>query len=224
MLKQYSNKSDMWQAGCCLYSLLSGFFPFHPDYPKRIIRAQYFDMVGVGWDPISASVKDLIRRILVPNPRERLSAQEILAHEWLSGQAPTADLGAEYFDRIKHLALRQKLKRFFAENDITAKNAERRESLQKILPFLKGSKEDSKIFREKINTFRGAMIESLNTSSSDALDEEAAPPLTAPARVIDFETFVRVLNEVGLPELALESVFNIFDLGNTGERRCDALI
>jgi serine/threonine protein kinase len=209
----------MWQAGCCLYSLLSGFFPFHPDYPKRIVRAQYFEMVGVGWDPISDSVKDLIRRILVPNPRERLSAQEILAHEWLSGKASTTDLGAEYFDRIKQLALRQKLKRFFAENDITARNKERRESLQKILPFLKSSKkEDSQAFHQKMSNFRGAMIESLNTSSSDALDDEATPTttLTVPAGVIDFETFVRVLNDAGLPELALESVFNIFDLGNTG--------
>ena len=225
--KQYSSKSDMWQAGCCLYSLLSGYFPFHPDHPRRIVRAKYFDMKGVGWEIISDDAKDLIRQILVANPIKRLSASQILSHRWLAGEAATTDLGTEYFDRIKQLALRQKLKRFFAENDIEAKNSERRERLHRVLPFLKerpSTAQEREKVMEKINTFREVMIDSLHSTSVDDDTAESPPEsklrsnssMCSSSRVIDFETFVRVLTDAGLPELALESVFKIFDIGNTG--------
>jgi calcium/calmodulin-dependent protein kinase I len=42
--KMYSPASDMWQAGVCLYSMLSGFSPFHPKHPEQITEHTYFPM------------------------------------------------------------------------------------------------------------------------------------------------------------------------------------
>merc|ERR1711988_517111 len=39
------------------------------------------------WDPVSEEAKDLIRKLLVVNPNERLSATEALNHKWLKSDA-----------------------------------------------------------------------------------------------------------------------------------------
>lgn len=38
---------------------------------------------GAEWDEISEEAKDLVRRMLVVNPEERISCADILAHPWL---------------------------------------------------------------------------------------------------------------------------------------------
>jgi len=40
---------------------------------------------------VSGAFKDLVSRLLVPNPRERLQISEIQEHEWyISGQTPAS--------------------------------------------------------------------------------------------------------------------------------------
>jgi serine/threonine protein kinase len=137
--KQYSPKTDIWQAGVCLYSMLSGFLPFHPDNDAQTLEAKYFAMTGPAWLGISDRAKDLVSRILVADPEKRLSIQEILKHPWMTSEASQQDLGVEYVARIKHLALRQKMRGFFLQSDIGETNKLRRGHLAEILPFLKPS-------------------------------------------------------------------------------------
>ncbi|CAE7743604.1 CPK13, partial [Symbiodinium microadriaticum] len=108
---EYSYKTDMWQAGCVLYSMLSG--------------------VGDCWDAISESAKDLVYKLLVLSPARRLGTQEVLQHPWITGQAPDVHLGDEYVARVKHLALRQKMRKFFLQNDILEKNKIRTDHIQR---------------------------------------------------------------------------------------------
>jgi serine/threonine protein kinase len=133
---QYSPKSDLWQAGCVLYSLLSGMPAFNPNIPEQATDMTYFPMRGQAWDNVSDLGKDLIAKILRKDPKRRLSATEILEHPWVLGHAPNTSLGDEYLSRIKHLVLRQRLKAFFVDNQIEKNSKERRQHLEEVLPFL----------------------------------------------------------------------------------------
>jgi serine/threonine protein kinase len=135
--KHYSPRSDIWQAGCCLYSMLSGFSPFHPDNDTQALDAKYAPMIGPVWASISDRAKDLVSRILVADPEKRITIPEILLHPWMTSEAPENDLGGEYVTRIKHLALRQRIKGFFLQDGLGESRKVRRDHLAEILPFLK---------------------------------------------------------------------------------------
>jgi calcium-dependent protein kinase len=78
--KQYSAASDVWQAGVCLYSLLSGSYPFNPRYPEHVVERGYVPMVGLGWKNISDNAKDLIAKMLIKNPSDRITVTQIFQH------------------------------------------------------------------------------------------------------------------------------------------------
>ena len=110
-------------------------------------------MEGSAWDGISDEAKDLVDRMLNKNPEERLCIEEILAHPWLSGTASEKDFGEEYVQRIKSLALRQKLKRIFCANQIEDEHRFLRESFQEVLPFLRPPNEsETSIVDDVIST------------------------------------------------------------------------
>jgi serine/threonine protein kinase/Ca2+-binding EF-hand superfamily protein len=133
---QYSPKTDLWQAGCVLYSLLSGMPAFNPNIPEQATDMTYFPMRGNAWDNVSDLGKDLVSKILKRDPKRRLTSPEILDHPWILGHAPSTSLGEDYLSRIKQLVLRQRLKAFFVDNKIEKHSKERRQHLEEVLPFL----------------------------------------------------------------------------------------
>jgi serine/threonine protein kinase len=158
--RQYSSASDIWQAGVCLYSLLSGSYPFNPRYPEHVVERGFVPMVGLGWKNISDNAKDLVSQMLVKDPADRISMAQIFKHPCqslpLSTVAPdlfsllpslslglqingaTDDaLGPAYTVRLKQLLLRQKLKEFFVESDLEQTIATQRENLLEVAPILK---------------------------------------------------------------------------------------
>jgi tRNA A-37 threonylcarbamoyl transferase component Bud32 len=92
---QYDSEVDIWSVGVISYVLLCGFTPFYGDNQRqlfeRILHAQ-FDFPSPEWDDISSSAKDFIRKLLVVNPAERLSAEQALKHPWILESAPKRQL------------------------------------------------------------------------------------------------------------------------------------
>ncbi|KAL6069422.1 hypothetical protein STEG23_027930 [Scotinomys teguina] len=86
--KGYGLEVDMWAAGVILYILLCGFPPFRS--PERdqdelfnIIQLGQFEFLAPYWDNISDAAKDLVRHLLVVDPKKRYTAHQVLQHPWI---------------------------------------------------------------------------------------------------------------------------------------------
>ena len=77
---------DLWSCGITLYAMLCGYLPFDDKDDKKIFKKIIkCDLEFPSEDEINLSneVKDLISRILVANPLERIKIDEILKHPFL---------------------------------------------------------------------------------------------------------------------------------------------
>jgi len=89
---------DTWALGIILYIMLMGFHPFdiNCDRSDEEVAAAIqanplppMDDVYVGH--LSDSAKNLIRRLMEPDPTKRMSAYELLHHPWVEGKTATTE-------------------------------------------------------------------------------------------------------------------------------------
>ncbi|KAH0792649.1 CAMK protein kinase [Histomonas meleagridis] len=84
--RSYSYEVDMWSFGVCVYSMLSGRFPFpQPNNQRarqRVIRG-IFSFRSDAWQNVSSDAKDFIRRLLTISQTERMTPKQGLMHPWL---------------------------------------------------------------------------------------------------------------------------------------------
>ncbi|XP_045173227.2 phosphorylase b kinase gamma catalytic chain, skeletal muscle/heart isoform-like isoform X2 [Mercenaria mercenaria] len=79
----YRHEVDMWACGVIMYTLLCGAPPFwHRKQMQmlRMIMQGNYKFGSPEWDDISLPPKDLISKLLVVDPRKRLTAKEALEH------------------------------------------------------------------------------------------------------------------------------------------------
>ncbi|XP_071748751.1 calcium/calmodulin-dependent protein kinase kinase 1 [Lepeophtheirus salmonis] len=85
----FSGKAaDIWSMGVTLYSIVYGKVPFHDEnilalYNK--IRTQPLVFDEDSDISISEELKDIIKRMLVKDPNERITLQELKQHDWVTG-------------------------------------------------------------------------------------------------------------------------------------------
>ena len=97
--KHYDEKCDLWSCGVIMYILLSGRPPFPGDNDREImdnVAKGKYDLNHSPFDKVSDSAKDLIKKLLVMDPRSRISAQEALNHPWFKEKK-----SRELYNRIK---------------------------------------------------------------------------------------------------------------------------
>ncbi|XP_058771288.1 calcium-dependent protein kinase 20-like [Vicia villosa] len=123
--KNYGQECDVWSAGVIIYILLSGVPPFWDETEQGIFEQVLkgeLDFQSEPWPSISASAKDLVRRMLARDPKKRLTAHEVLCHPWVQvgGVAPDKPLDSAVLSRLKQFSAMNKLKkiaiRVIAEN------------------------------------------------------------------------------------------------------------
>ncbi|XP_008307444.1 phosphorylase b kinase gamma catalytic chain, skeletal muscle/heart isoform isoform X2 [Cynoglossus semilaevis] len=83
----YGTAVDIWSSGVIMYTLLAGSPPFWHRKQMlmlRMILAGTYDFSSAEWDDRSDTVKDLISRMLVVDPKQRCTAVDALSHPFFS--------------------------------------------------------------------------------------------------------------------------------------------
>lgn len=98
----YDKRCDLWSLGIILYILLCGYRPFYAhcgrdcgfdeggdceDCQERLFRCiqqGVYSFPKTDWSEISDDAKDLIQHLLVKNPYQRYTAEQVLRHPWLN--------------------------------------------------------------------------------------------------------------------------------------------
>ncbi|KAA8499530.1 Death-associated protein kinase 3 [Porphyridium purpureum] len=92
--KPYTHSADLWSVGVITYTLLSGgLYPVTGESKEelfaRLESRTIEPMEGDEWLLVSDAAKQFVGELLNFDPKERLSAEEALEHEWLAS-APVA--------------------------------------------------------------------------------------------------------------------------------------
>ncbi|KQK83476.1 caM kinase-like vesicle-associated protein [Amazona aestiva] len=96
--QRYGRPVDCWAIGVIMYILLSGNPPFYEeteeeDYENhdknlfRKILAGDYEFDPPYWDDISQAAKELVTRLMEVEQDQRITAEEAISHEWISGNA-----------------------------------------------------------------------------------------------------------------------------------------
>ncbi|KAL2545755.1 Calcium-dependent protein kinase 2 [Forsythia ovata] len=114
--KRYGPEADVWSAGVIIYTILSGVPPFWGESEQEIFEEVLYgdlDFSSDPWPKISESAKDLVKKMLVRDPRKRLTAHEVLCHPWVQvdGVAPNKPLDSAVLSRLQQFSAMDKLKK-----------------------------------------------------------------------------------------------------------------
>ncbi|KAJ9181102.1 hypothetical protein P3X46_009268 [Hevea brasiliensis] len=114
--RDYGPEVDVWSAGVILYILLCGVPPFWAETEQGVAQAiirSRIDFRRDPWPKVSDNAKDLVKKMLDPDPKHRLTAQQVLDHPWLQNakKAPNVSLGETVKARLKQFSVMNKLKK-----------------------------------------------------------------------------------------------------------------
>ncbi|KAK4419634.1 Calcium-dependent protein kinase [Sesamum alatum] len=114
--RRYGPEIDIWSIGVMLYILLSGVPPFWAESENGIFNAilrGHVDFSGDPWPSISNGAKDLVRKMLHTDPKQRLTAFQVLNHPWIKedGEAPDIPLDNAVLNRLKQFRAMNQFKK-----------------------------------------------------------------------------------------------------------------
>ncbi|MBA0762720.1 hypothetical protein Gotri_012300 [Gossypium trilobum] len=79
----YGLEADVWSAGVIVFILLCGVPPFWAKTEQGVAQAiirSVIDFKRDPWPKVSDNAKDLVKKMLNPDPKQRLTAQEVLGN------------------------------------------------------------------------------------------------------------------------------------------------
>ena len=87
--KKYKGRPvDVWSCGITLYYMLTHSFPFDdpdPEVVGELASKGDYEPEGECLGGMSLLLSDLLSKILIPNPNERLTIEQVAAHDWCVG-------------------------------------------------------------------------------------------------------------------------------------------
>lgn len=107
--KDYSINAEIWSLGCVLYEMLFGECPYEESSIAALILRLEKDTKGVIFkrekNPISIQTENLIRRMVVVNPANRMTFKELFEVEFIKKYYPNNNDEFDFmkFSRITNL-------------------------------------------------------------------------------------------------------------------------
>ena len=232
--KRYDEKCDIWSCGVILYILLSARPPFGGESDKEImenVSLGKYDLQSSPFNKVSKSCLDLIQKLLIMDPKKRISAQDALAHSWFK-----ENKSKELFNQIKD---ENTLKKLLSN----LKNYRRDSIIQETalaylvhnFPQMKDVVNACKLFNQidingdgKIN--KEELLKGLQSKMKSPTLEQDVEEIYKNLDMdnngyIEYEEFVRaaVSKEKFLSENVLKYAFKYFDKDNSGEITFDEI-
>lgn len=114
---KYDELCDVWSCGVIMYVLLCGYPPFYGDTDSEVLRKVREGVVTFNpadWRNISDDAKDLIKKMLKLNPKDRYTAEQAMNHVWVKKTAPKAvdvPLEHSHLDNLKNFRQQNNFKK-----------------------------------------------------------------------------------------------------------------
>ncbi|XP_012574838.1 calcium-dependent protein kinase 2-like [Cicer arietinum] len=114
--RRYGPEVDIWSIGVMLYILLCGVPPFWAESEHGIFNSilrGHVDFTSDPWPSISPAAKDLVSKMLNSDPKQRLTAYEVLNHPWIKedGEAPDKPIDNAVLNRLKQFRAMNQFKK-----------------------------------------------------------------------------------------------------------------
>ncbi|XP_075391077.1 serine/threonine-protein kinase Chk2 isoform X2 [Tenrec ecaudatus] len=88
--KGYNRAVDCWSLGVILFICLSGYPPFSEHKTEVSLKEQIttgkYNFIPEVWAEVSENALDLVRKLLVVDPKKRFTTEEALRHPWLQDE------------------------------------------------------------------------------------------------------------------------------------------
>eukprot|EP01024_Parvocaulis_polyphysoides_P045750 TRINITY_DN42879_c0_g1_i3.p1 TRINITY_DN42879_c0_g1~~TRINITY_DN42879_c0_g1_i3.p1 ORF type:complete len:537 (-),score=67.44 TRINITY_DN42879_c0_g1_i3:314-1924(-) len=117
LYRSYGPACDLWSIGVIMYILLAGRPPFYSQTEagvfKKIMKGRW-SMEHEPWPVISSTAKDLLKKLLISDPKARITAAQALSHKWLRGDQSVPDIPLDFkvLNSLKDFAGASRLRRF----------------------------------------------------------------------------------------------------------------
>lgn len=219
---EYQKSCDMWSIGVIAYVLLWGYPPFYGDDNEEIfqkIETVDFNYPVEDWASISPIAKDFINKLLVSNPKKRMTPYEAMNHSWLDISWGKSKIDIDVISKLKSFKHPNRL-------------------LSEILLFLSNftMNQEVKRIRETFEAididFSGWIsIEELKEALKDSMECEEIEELMDSIDLdkngeINYSEFLAATldRKIFESEETVQTIFNHFDTKNAGIITADSLL
>ncbi|CAD8146933.1 unnamed protein product [Paramecium octaurelia] len=190
--QEYDNKADIWSIGTCFYELLFGKSPFTAtnmvELLKNIKTKQF--VINRKVNNISPTAEDLLKKMLVVNPKDRISWQDLFNHEINFYQEEKLKQDLE--TTLKGGEVMMNMNKFYIKNNMVidhpaeikkkeelnnlaiqiAQNGPQNQQQQYDGPLLKKPQEENKLIRQDSVKVQGNQGSSQDIGNDEVTDKE----------------------------------------------------